>query len=113
LKRFGGRTKNIILIAGGADKKLVFNEWAAAVKKRCKQAHLLSGDASIKQKKALAGFKKLDAGHNGLGALVKKVSLEAVKGDIVLFSPAAASFNLWPHEFARGDDFIKAVKMGT
>ncbi|MBI1961623.1 MAG: UDP-N-acetylmuramoyl-L-alanine--D-glutamate ligase [Parcubacteria group bacterium] len=109
LKRFGGRTKNIILIAGGADKKLVFNEWAAAVKKHCKQAHLLSGDASIKQKKALQGFKKLDAGHDDLGALVKKVSREAAKGDVILFSPAAASFNLWSHEFERGDAFVAAV----
>ncbi len=111
LARFGQKHKNIILIAGGADKKLVFNDWAAAVKKHCKQVHLLSGDASIKQKKALQGFKKLDAGHNDLGVLVKKVSREAAKGDVILFSPAAASFNLWSHEFERGDAFVTAVSL--
>ncbi|MBI2050704.1 MAG: UDP-N-acetylmuramoyl-L-alanine--D-glutamate ligase [Parcubacteria group bacterium] len=109
LERFGGRRKNIILIAGGADKKLVFTEWARSVIKYCSQAHLLVGDASAKQKKALAGFKKLTAGHNDLGVLVRIAASAASKGDIILFSPAAASFNLWPHEFARGDDFSKAV----
>ena len=33
----------------------------------------------------------------------------AVKGDIVLLSPGAASFGLFLHEFDRGDQFIKAV----
>ena len=126
LARFGARSKfgarppfhpplgkggngGVILIAGGADKKLVFAEWARRVKTYCKQVHLLAGDASAKQKRALRGFKKLSAGHNDLGVLVKKAADGAAKGDIILFSPAAASFNMWPHEFARGDAFIKAV----
>jgi len=109
LERFGGRRKKIVLIAGGADKKLMFDAWARSVKKYCKQAYLLAGDASNKQKKALAGFKNLDTGHNDLGVLVNSAASAALKGDIILFSPAAASFNLWSHEFTRGDDFIEAV----
>ncbi|MDZ4221725.1 MAG: UDP-N-acetylmuramoyl-L-alanine--D-glutamate ligase [Patescibacteria group bacterium] len=110
LKRFGANGKRIILIAGGADKKLVFGEWAAAVKRHCKAVFLLSGDASVKQKKALTGFKKVDAGHHDLSVLTAAAAASAKKGDIILFSPASASFNLWLHEFDRGDSFISAVK---
>lgn len=109
LKRFGAGHKNIILIAGGADKKLVFGDWARAVNKYCKRVYLLAGDASAKQKKALIGFKHLEIGHNDLGVLVKIAATKAAPGDVILLSPASASFNLWVHEFARGDDFIKAV----
>jgi UDP-N-acetylmuramoylalanine--D-glutamate ligase len=34
----------------------------------------------------------------------------AAKGNIVLLSPAAASFNLFKNEFDRGDQFNKLVK---
>ncbi|OJI06609.1 UDP-N-acetylmuramoylalanine--D-glutamate ligase [bacterium CG10_46_32] len=116
LKRFSlsasgrvSKKKNIILIAGGADKKLLFGEWASAAKKYCKRVYLLSGDASKKQKIALAGFKHVDAFHTDLDVLLKKVFLEAQRGDIILFSPSAASFNVWLHEFDRGDNFVRAV----
>ena len=61
-------------------------------------------------KKSLFGSRGLSAGHNDLGVLVQNISEKASKGDIVLFSPAAASFNIWNHEFERGDDFVKAIK---
>jgi len=41
---------------------------------------------------------------------VKKASSLAQKGDIVLLSPGAASFNLFENEFDRGNQFVKAVK---
>ncbi|MBI2636586.1 MAG: UDP-N-acetylmuramoyl-L-alanine--D-glutamate ligase [Parcubacteria group bacterium] len=111
LKRFGAtRKKNIILIAGGADKKLAFGAWARAVRERCKRVYLLVGDASGKQRRALRGCKNVAAGHDDLGALVRRVASLARPGDVVLFSPSAASFNLWSHEFARGDAFNKAVR---
>jgi UDP-N-acetylmuramoylalanine--D-glutamate ligase len=34
----------------------------------------------------------------------------SVKGDIILLSPAAASFGLFQNEFDRGEKFKKAVK---
>lgn len=113
LKTFGlerGRAKKIILIAGGADKKLDYTEWSREAKKYCKKIYLLQGGASEKIKKAISGFKTLSDGHNDLGFVVKDILKSAKKGDIVLFSPAAASFNLWNHEFERGEDFVNVVK---
>jgi len=41
---------------------------------------------------------------------VKKAARLAQKGDIVLLSPGAASFNLFKNEFDRGEQFKEAVK---
>ncbi len=113
LKRFSASSrgrKRIILIAGGADKKLDYAEWGRQVKRYCRSVYLLEGDASIKQKSALSGMRNASPGHNDLGVAVRTAFREARRGDVVLFSPAAASFNLWNHEFERGDNFIQAVE---
>jgi len=111
LERFKGKKKRIILIAGGADKKLDYKDWAHAVRATCKSVHLLTGEASAKQFRALRGFKQLTKSHDQLIPLVADIAAnEAKKGDVVLFSPAAASFNLWNHEFERGSDFNNAVQ---
>lgn len=104
------KEKNIILIAGGADKKLDYKEWGEHVLKFCKMIYLLKGEASKKQLASLEGARNVSDGHDDLKVLVKKISTKTKKGDIVLFSPSASSFNMWNHEFERGDDFIKAVK---
>ena len=111
LRRFGQKStkKRIILIAGGADKKLEYSDWAIQVKKYCKEVYLLTGGASDKMKKELKIISNLSDKHNDLSVLVRNISNKVKKGDIVLFSPAATSFNLWNHEFERGDDFIKSV----
>jgi len=110
LKRFGNlNKKNIILIAGGADKNLGYSDWAKQVKKYCKQVYLFVGDASQKQKKALSSMSNLSAGHNNMQLAVSLACANAKKGDIILLSPGAASFNLWQHEFERGEDFVRAT----
>ncbi len=114
LLRFGKtskfKKKRIILIAGGADKELKYSEWAREVKRYCKYVYLLSGKASEKMKKNLQNFQAMSFGHNNFEFIIKDVEKNMKKGDIVLFSPAAASFNLWSHEFERGNDFNKAVE---
>ncbi len=109
LQRFGTTKKNIVLIAGGADKKLQYTEWARVVKKYAKRVLLLDGDASEKQKKALGSFKHIDAGFMVLEDALAVAQLYVEKGDCVLFSPSAASFNMWLHEFERGASFERAV----
>ena len=41
---------------------------------------------------------------------VKESFLLGEKGDIILLSPGAASFNLFKNEFDRGIQFVKFVK---
>ena len=41
---------------------------------------------------------------------VEKPKKLSKKGDVVILSPAAASFNLFKNEFDRGDQFVKAIK---
>ncbi len=103
----------VILIAGGMDKKLDYAQLAKTLPKTVKKLILMPGDASQKIKNALR-----ENHHNALDLQEVKNIQEAVhsawhnakEGDIVLLSPAAASFNQYQHEFERGQDFINKLK---
>ena len=41
---------------------------------------------------------------------VEKAGRIAKRGDVVILSPGATSFNLFKNEFDRGDQFVQAVK---
>ena len=41
---------------------------------------------------------------------VKEAFKDAKKGDVILFSPAFASFGLFVNEYDRGDQFVRIVK---
>lgn len=106
-----GRKKNIILIAGGADKKLEYRDWAKEAKKSCQEIILLEGTATQKIIKSLKNNKIQPLAVVGsMAEAVKLASSAAKKGDIVLLSPAAASFGLFINEFDRGDQFSRAVR---
>ena len=113
IKKFSD--SGIILIAGGEDKELSYKELAKEIKKNIKHLILLPGTASRKIKKELslprgkAGSFKIDLAKS-MRQAVKKAEKLAKKGDIVLLSPGAASFNLFKNEFDRGKQFIKEVK---
>lgn len=92
-----------ILIAGGADKNLDYKELAHCIKLFAKIAILLPGTASHKLWEV--GLPTVD-----LTEALKLVKKIAKSGDIVLFSPAAASFNLFANEFDRGKKFKNYVR---
>ncbi|MFH0819718.1 MAG: UDP-N-acetylmuramoyl-L-alanine--D-glutamate ligase [bacterium] len=106
------RNKNIVLIAGGADKKLDFHFLAPQIKKYCKTVILLPGTATPKI------YKELRITNYELRIINVKNMIEAVavafklavSSDIILLSPAAASFGLFKNEFDRGEQYLKAVK---
>ncbi len=111
LDRVGTKSrKRIVLIAGGSDKKLGYKPLVPWIKKMCKAVVLLPGTATDKIKK----FSILDSLfviHSSTMHDAVKISASlATRGDIVLLSPAAASFGLFQHEFDRGDQFRSAVK---
>ncbi|MFN7088826.1 MAG: UDP-N-acetylmuramoyl-L-alanine--D-glutamate ligase, partial [Candidatus Paceibacteria bacterium] len=55
-----------------------------------------------------ASKRVLDA--KSMAEAVKIAFQNARSGDTVLLSPGAASFNLFKHEFDRGEQFVKAVR---
>ncbi len=102
----------IILIAGGQDKNLNYKNLAKEIKKKIDCLILLPGTASNKTKKELRGLNSSIRiiPVNTMEKAVEKASKQSKEKDIVLFSPGAASFNLFKNEFDRGERFKKAVK---
>ncbi len=108
LKKYKGKT---ILVAGGVDKKLNYKNMAKEIPKYCKALVLFKDTASDKILNDLR-FKNEDLKINipDMQNAVKLARQYAIKNDIILFSPGAASFNLFKNEFDRGDQFVKFVK---
>jgi len=99
---------NLILIAGGQDKNLNYEKLAKEIKEKVSFLLLLPGSASEKIKKRISKTKLYFV--KSMKEAVRKATSLAQEKDIVLFSPAAASFNLFKNEFDRGNQFINAVK---
>ena len=106
--------RNIILIAGGYDKNLDYSVIGKPIVDNCK-ALILLGATSDKIEKAveeeLAKEKKdmLIFKCGSLEEVVKKADEISLKGDIVLFSPASASFDLFKNFADRGIKFKEMV----
>lgn len=111
LESFGD--KKVILIAGGYDKKIPFDEFGTVICDRVKEL-VLVGVTSEKIEKAVLNSEN----YNGVpihrcdsfeGA-VKKARSVAASGDTVILSPACASFDLFKNFEERGNTFKNIVK---
>lgn len=113
LNSFPGR--NIILIAGGHDKKLDYTELGKEIVKHCNGAVLLSqtSDKIAKSiEKSLVGAKK-DFELNRCTTLYEAVNIAkrmSKTGDIILFSPASSSLDSFKNYVERGEIFKGLVK---
>ena len=102
--------KNIVLIAGGADKELDYTDMAKLVHKTVKGLVLIEGAATdkllslIPKKTSYPVF--VASSMKDAFAYAEEI---ARKGDMVLLSPGAASFGVFKNEFDRGDQFVKLV----
>jgi UDP-N-acetylmuramoylalanine--D-glutamate ligase len=97
-------------ICGGADKGLDYSGLMALASHKKLAVHLLVGTAFEKMEK---GFKtkgqKLQKAESLKQAFDSAVA-SARKGDVILLSPACASFGLFRNEFDRGDQFNALVR---
>jgi UDP-N-acetylmuramoylalanine--D-glutamate ligase len=103
----------IILIAGGSDKNLDFQEYARTMLSRAREIILLSGKGTEKllaelRKDSRFAEKRIET-VDSMEEAVKLAAELAVSGDVILLSPGAASFGLFQNEFDRGEKFRKAV----
>jgi UDP-N-acetylmuramoylalanine--D-glutamate ligase len=113
IERFSKEKGHLVLIAGGTDKDLEFVALARAIKRHIAKDSLvlLEGTATKKLSALLWKNEKLEI-FPTLAACVKKAFTKARehKGKtIILFSPGAASFEKFLHEFDRGRQFNALV----
>jgi UDP-N-acetylmuramoylalanine--D-glutamate ligase len=102
----------VVLIAGGADKGLGFDEMARAVVARVTKVTLLEGSATEPLERAIranGGAEKIAGRFDNLLRAVEHARGLAVPDDIVLLSPGCASFGMFANEFERGDEFRRIV----
>jgi UDP-N-acetylmuramoylalanine--D-glutamate ligase len=110
LRRFHGeKPADIVLIAGGVNKKLAFESLAEEITKTCKAVVLLPGDASDELARSLGTRVPVSRTENMKDAVLVAHSL-AVRGDTVLLSPGASSANIFRNEFERGEQFREEVR---
>ncbi len=106
-----GQKKNIVLIVGGVNKALTYEKLPPVIKETCKGVVLFqeSGTALIDGPiRSLAGL-DVRAG-DGLAECLTRAREIAKPGDIILLSPAFASFGKhFKNEYDRGEQFIKLV----
>lgn len=111
LENFSGY--KLILICGGQDKNLKYNNLAKNISEKVNCLILLPGTGTEKIKEELLKInsKVPIAETSSMELAVKEAKNKTTKKDIVLLSPAAASFNLFKNEFDRGEQFKKFVNL--
>jgi UDP-N-acetylmuramoylalanine--D-glutamate ligase len=97
--------KNIILIMGGADKKIDMTELLDILPIYCRAIVLLPGTGTDLVRKKIKNNNPGIFEVENLQDAVAKAMSSAKAGDIVLFSPGFASFGLFQNEFDRGEQF--------
>lgn len=108
LKSLGNIKKNnVVLIMGGADKNLDMTELVKEIPKYCRSLVLLSGTGTNKVESLKSKVKSYET--DNLKEAVLMAINDCQKGDILLFSPAFASFGMFKNEFDRGDKFINII----
>ncbi len=112
LKAIGNlKKKNIILLAGGTDKIVEYDELVKTMGKYIKSAILFKGTATEKIKQNIPKRPSyLVSEVTSMKEAMKIAASQAHKGDIILLSPAAASFGIFKNEYDRGDQFVQLVK---
>ncbi len=108
LKSFAGK-KNIILLAGGANKGSDFKKFAQEINKRVKFLILFKGKGSERLKKELRVTSYGLRVVNNMKDAVRIAKQESELGDIVLLSTGCASFGCFKNYKERGDLFKAEV----
>ncbi|HWZ65733.1 MAG TPA: UDP-N-acetylmuramoyl-L-alanine--D-glutamate ligase [Patescibacteria group bacterium] len=103
-----------IIILGGSDKGADFDELAAEVAKQDIRQAILIGNMRFKLQTALkrVGFEdvRLFDEQSNMNEIVGYAHKIARPGDVVLLSPACASFDMFKNYNDRGDQFIASVR---
>lgn len=106
--------KKVILIMGGYDKKIPFDELGDVISERVKTLVLLGVTApkiesAVKESKLYDKTKIEILNCKTLDEAVDTCREKAASGDVVILSPACASFDMFKNFEERGEEFKKLV----
>jgi UDP-N-acetylmuramoylalanine--D-glutamate ligase len=101
--------RGVHLIAGGRGKSQDFSPLAPLVAERCRAVYLI-GEAAQDLAGALAPSNVPLRQEGELGAAVAAAAAAAAPGEVVLLSPACASYDQYPDFEARGVHFRRLVE---
>ena len=104
-----GVKKNIIWIAGGIDKGNDYSQIASLVSEKVKGLVCLGKDNTSLTSYFATQVDRIEEVDSARKAVVKAFEM-AEEGDVVLLSPACASFDLFDNYEDRGEKFKKSVK---
>ena len=104
----GADANEVILIAGGQSKGQDFSPLKEVVKNKVKHIILLGEDAELLNSE-LENYADVSF-VDDMTQAVNKANQVATSGNVVLLSPACASFDMYTGYEQRGDVFITAVK---
>ncbi len=95
----------VVLIMGGSDKGLNMQPLLEEIPKHCKQVFMLDGAGTERINDHVMHGLIYQTMHD----VVTAAFAACVPGDILLFSPAFASFGMFKNEYDRNDQFVAAV----
>lgn len=103
--------KKVRLIAGGYDKKIPFDILGEVVPERVEKLYLCGATAEKIREAVLAKSPNFPIEiFADLKSAIEQAYRESASGDIVLLSPACASFDQFKNFEERGDFFVSVVK---
>ncbi|MBO4323072.1 MAG: UDP-N-acetylmuramoyl-L-alanine--D-glutamate ligase [Clostridia bacterium] len=111
IKAIDSMKRPTVLILGGKDKGLSFDELFDKIKKSCVYHVVLTGESRLKMaENAISnGFNAVSMTEDFVLA-IKLAKMIAKEGDAVLLSPACSSYDKFSDFEERGDKFIETVE---
>jgi UDP-N-acetylmuramoylalanine--D-glutamate ligase len=106
LRGLGGE-RDILLIAGGQGKGADFSQLQQAVARHCKLLILMGEDGPLLQQTLSSSAPVVMV--SSLQEAVEVAAMNATPGDVVLLSPACASFDMFSGYVERGETFCALV----
>lgn len=101
-----------VIILGGSDKGADFTELAEQITKNHVREVITIGKMGPKIAQTIRGkgFDQISEVVGGMTAIVEAAEAAARSGDVVIMSPACASFDMFKNYADRGEQFIAAVE---
>jgi UDP-N-acetylmuramoylalanine--D-glutamate ligase len=108
IRALEGFAEPVVLIAGGLGKGADFAPLGPLLRERVKRLVLI-GQAADEMEQTL-GASTATARAGSMDEAVRMAAAAAAPGDVVLLSPACASFDMFKDYADRGDAFVQAVE---